>query len=215
MFEVVGCGPTSYCLLLTIIPFRWKKEKMKAALAKSKQSPLSKSMTNDQFKLKMQLQAKKGLRKLPNCPIKLLWSCPKDCIFVFSLIQGASAHPSFAQLIIFQNQSCADYMKISLRIVGAIILAFGCALLAYAFYRTSALPSFASKVVNVNSMDIISLVLIITGYWLIVRKMKQNLKQQEDAYKTHLIPCLTHAGYITALLMRAICFHDYRSRKWK
>jgi uncharacterized membrane protein len=65
-------------------------------------------------------------------------------------------------------------MKSVLKIVAAVILLVGLLLFAYALYQTFAISYYASKTVSVDSMDLISLFLIVSGYWIIVKKTPEK-----------------------------------------
>jgi hypothetical protein len=74
-------------------------------------------------------------------------------------------------------------MKSVLKIVAIVILLVGLMLFAYALYQTFAVAYYASKTVSVDSMDLISLFLIILGYWIIVKKRSE--KEQGPSHRTH------------------------------
>ena len=61
-------------------------------------------------------------------------------------------------------------MKSILRIVAAIVFLIGLALFGYALFQTYLVGAYANKTVSVDLMDIVSLVLIVSGYWVIVKK---------------------------------------------
>lgn len=68
-------------------------------------------------------------------------------------------------------------MKLVLRMVAVIILLVGLMLFAYALYQTFAVAYYASKTVSVDLMDLISLVLIVSSYWIIVKKKTPKKEQ--------------------------------------
>jgi uncharacterized membrane protein HdeD (DUF308 family) len=67
-------------------------------------------------------------------------------------------------------------VKLSLRIVGAIILVIGCTLIAYAIYRTLAAQQYGSEIGNIDLTYIVGLVMFIIGYWFVVRKKSPEKK---------------------------------------
>lgn len=61
-------------------------------------------------------------------------------------------------------------MRSVVRIVAIIVFLAGLALFAYSLYLTYAVGDFANKTTNVDLMDVVSLILIISGYAVMVRK---------------------------------------------
>jgi hypothetical protein len=75
-------------------------------------------------------------------------------------------------------------MKLTLKIIAAAILLVGLLLFAYALYQTFAIAEYASKTVSVDLIDLISLILIISGYWIIIKK-KTPKKEQGTSRRTN------------------------------
>jgi hypothetical protein len=71
----------------------------------------------------------------------------------------------------------SEAYEICLRTAGAVVFLLGWVLIAYALYQTYLTPPYTNKTVNLDMINVFSLIFIFSGLWIILRK-KSREKQQ-------------------------------------